>query len=327
MGLWEINADTLASSRFVVSPYAEAMACWMALAVGSPTHPGERAWFDAHLTAYRERVAADPVTASLVDAAFGRSWIADFLTQVPGGAGKDGAAAFAEELARVRETPPEDVLADLAVSYGRPLPELLRDRTDLAERAADLVRWVWTETVQPSWEARRRLIEADMITRMGQLSQGGWAAALDDMRPGMRWLGEGRLQINTHDYPPREIAGAQLLFVPVTVRKGWVSWDAPRVYAIVYPCAGQLAEAALRRPTAAEPLGRLLGAARAGVLLLLDTPLSTTQLVALTGQALGSVGGHLKVLRDAGLVRRRRAGRSVLYYRTEVGTALVEAQG
>jgi len=48
--------------------------------------------------------------------------------------------------------------------------------------------------------------------------------------------------------------------------------------------------------------------------------------VALTGQGLGSVGRHLKVLLDARLVQRRRAGRSVLYYRTAAGEALLEAQ-
>ena len=52
----------------------------------------------------------------------------------------------------------------------------------------------------------------------------------------------------------------------------------------------------------------------------------TTQLVALTGQRLGSVGGHLKVLRDANLLERRRAGKSVLYYRSPAGDALVQAQ-
>jgi DNA-binding transcriptional ArsR family regulator len=56
----------------------------------------------------------------------------------------------------------------------------------------------------------------------------------------------------------------------------------------------------------------------------LDTPKSTTHLVALTGHGLGSVGGHLRVLLDARLVRRRRSGRSVLYYRTETGEALAD---
>jgi DNA-binding transcriptional ArsR family regulator len=103
-----------------------------------------------------------------------------------------------------------------------------------------------------------------------------------------------------------------------------VSWDAPHQYAVVYPCSGALTEAG--RASVPEPLGALLGPARAGVLVLLDTPKSTTQLVALTGQGLGSVGRHLKVLLDARLVRRRRAGRSVLYYRTDAGEVLVKAQ-
>lgn len=54
--------------------------------------------------------------------------------------------------------------------------------------------------------------------------------------------------------------------------------------------------------------------------------MSTSQLVAVTGQGLGSVGRHLKVLLDARLVERRRAGRSVLYSRTVAGEVLVTAQ-
>ncbi|MDX3645452.1 winged helix-turn-helix domain-containing protein, partial [Streptomyces sp. MB09-02B] len=72
-------------------------------------------------------------------------------------------------------------------------------------------------------------------------------------------------------------------------------------------------------------LGSLLGENRARVLVLLGSPMSTTQLCALTGQGLGSVGRHLKVLLDAGLVRRGRAGRSVLYARTAAGEVLLQA--
>lgn len=65
---------------------------------------------------------------------------------------------------------------------------------------------------------------------------------------------------------------------------------------------------------------------RARILILLDTPKSTTQLVALTGLGLGSVGRHLKILHDARLVQRHRAGRSVLYSRAQPGNTLVDAQ-
>ena len=48
-------------------------------------------------------------------------------------------------------------------------------------------------------------------------------------------------------------------------------------------------------------LSGLLGANRARLLVAVDTPASTSGLVALTGLPLGSVGGHLRVLLDAGL--------------------------
>jgi DNA-binding transcriptional ArsR family regulator len=104
-----------------------------------------------------------------------------------------------------------------------------------------------------------------------------------------------------------------------------VSWEGTERFAIVYPCAGALADG--EGPAVSSALAALLGSARAGVLVRLESPLSTSQLVALTGQGLGSVGRHLKVLLDARLVRRRRAGRSVLYDWTEAGAALVRAQG
>ncbi len=320
MGLWRIDADTLAGGRFVVSALAETTASLIALANAAASHPGQRAWLDAHLPAYRDLLAADPVTALLVRSQLGRHWIADFLTPTPSG---QADLDFYDELARIRETPSAVAQADIAVTLGRPPPDLL-NRPDLPQRAADLLDWVWTQTVLPYWRSRRQILEADVVARTRQLSQGGWATALSDIRPGTRWLGGGRLQINAYDYPPREISGAQLLFIPVTPRQGWASWDEPHRYALIYPCSGVLAGA--DESPATDALARLLGPGRARVLLRLDTPKSTTQLVALTGQGLGSVGRHLKVLMGARLIERRRAGRSVLYYRTTAGDTLVRVQ-
>jgi DNA-binding transcriptional ArsR family regulator len=320
MGWWQVNADTLANSRFVVSPLAEATASMRALDWGTAGHPGEQAWLDAHRPAYRQRLADDPSTALLLRTAMGRRWNADFTTPAPTG---EREPTFEQELAQIRRTSDETVRADLVLSSDGPVPPELLRLPDLAARLADLVTWVWEEAVWPYWTRRRRIIEADVIARTEQLSRGGWAGALDDLRPGMRWLGEGRLQINVHDYPPREVSGARLMFVPVTPRQGWVAWHEHDRYAVVYPCSGVLAD--VERTSVPEALGALLGPARAGVLVLLDTPKSTTQLVALTGQGLGSVGRHLKVLLDAHLVWRRRSGRSVLYSRTTTADDLVNA--
>nr|WSS61838.1 winged helix-turn-helix domain-containing protein [Streptomyces sp. NBC_01177] len=319
MGWWQVNADTLAAGRFVVSELAETTATLQALEVGAATNPAERAWFDTHRPAYRERLAADPVTAQLVRTGLGGHWNADFLTPPP----TDG-TTFAQDLARVRGTSPDGARADLEVSGAGPLPAALH-RPDLPEIAAGLLEWVWERIVLPDWPRRRWIIEADIVARAGQLGQGGWAAVLETMNPGMRWLGGSRLQVNPRAYPPRELVGVRLAFVPVTPRRGWVSWDAgAQRYAVVYACSGTLSDA--DRPVVPDSLGRLLGPARAGVLVLLDRPRSTTELVALTGQGLGSVGRHLKVLLDAGLAGRRRSGRSVLYFRTEAGEVLLRAQ-
>ncbi|MFD3788101.1 ArsR/SmtB family transcription factor [Streptomyces cyaneofuscatus] len=325
MGWWQISTDTLAASRFVVSPLAETVASLRTLERAVAAHPRERAWLERWLPAYRRRQAGEPLSARIVRAAFTPRWSADFLTPapVPPPAGQEP-DTFAQELARVRATPPERARADLVVALRRPLPAAL-DRDDLAGRSADVLEWVWTHAVAPQWPARRRVLEADVIARAAQLSRGGWARALDGMRPGMRWLGESRLQINTYDNPPRELGGAQLVFTPVTADVGWVCWDIPHRYGVVYPCAGALADTG--RAPVPQALGALIGPARAGVLVLLASPLSTTQLVALTGQGLGSVGRHLRVLLDAGLVRRRRDGRSVLYFRTAAGDGLVRAAG
>ncbi|OQR59056.1 transcriptional regulator [Streptomyces maremycinicus] len=318
MGWWQVNADTLARSRFVLSPLAETFASLKLLHAGVGAHPGEHDWLRDRLPGYRAALAADPVTALLVRAGLGRSWVADFLTPTP----RDG-ESFEEGVARVRSADPAAARAHLRMSLAGPLPAAL-DRDDLPERAAGLLEYVWEAGVRPYWERRRRVLEADVVARTAQVSRGGWAAVLDSLRPGTRWLGESRFQVNLHEYPPREISGAELVFVPVTPKTGWVSWDERERYAVVYPCTGALTEDHRARAVPAA-LGALLGPGRAAVLVLLAGPLSTTQLVALTGQGLGSVGRHLRVLLDAGLVERRRAGRSVLYSRTAAGEVLARA--
>lgn len=117
MGWWQINADTLAGSRFLISPLAETFAALKLLHSGTAAHPGERAWLDTHRPAHRARLAADPVTAHLVRAGLGKDWIADFLTPTP----RDG-ETFEEGVARVRAADPRKARAHLAVSLAAPSP-------------------------------------------------------------------------------------------------------------------------------------------------------------------------------------------------------------
>jgi DNA-binding transcriptional ArsR family regulator len=59
----------------------------------------------------------------------------------------------------------------------------------------------------------------------------------------------------------------------------------------------------------------------------LGTPRATIDLAAALGVTPGAVSQHLRVLEGGGLVTRARAGRRVLYRRTELGDRLATAPG
>ncbi|MEU3713796.1 winged helix-turn-helix domain-containing protein [Streptomyces catenulae] len=323
MGEWLVDAEVLARSRFVLSPLIETVAT-LRLLTASPA-PARRDGRPSPAAAFRARLTADPFVRAWAAAGVGVRWTPDFLSRPP----RHATPTFAGELARVRATPAPEARADLATACGGRLPRAL-DVPDPAGRAADLLDRVWQGVVRPDWPRRSRVLEADVVGRVHRLSRHGWAAAVADLGPRTRWLGNGRLRVNGADRPARDLTGADLLFVPVGGPNGWVAWELPDRYAMIYPASGTAltdGPGPAAPPSAPDPLARLLGSNRAALLTLLDAPRSTSHLAALTGLGLGSVGGHLKVLLDAGLVTRRRAGASVLYRRTPAAEALLGAGG
>jgi DNA-binding transcriptional ArsR family regulator len=324
MGTWLVPADLLARSRFVISPLSETVAALLLLnAPASSGSPWERTFRAAHREAYAEMMAADPRRAALAGC-LSRSrrggtsgWIADFITPPPLGPG----SAFEQELEQVAAWTDQRVRAEIRSMRGD-LPGVL-GRAGVVAAVLDVLRWVWTATVASDWPRRRRVLEADVVARTSRLATEGWTGVLETLGSQRRWLGEGQLQINSYELPTRDLSAArELSFVPVHSQDSWVAWDQPERYAIIYPVTG-----AQVTPDHGSPsgLGRLLGANRARVLTLLDEPHSTSQLVALTGLPLGAVGNHLRVLLGAGAVLRRRSGREVLYWRTQLGDSLVAA--
>ncbi|MDG4825022.1 winged helix-turn-helix domain-containing protein [Asanoa sp. WMMD1127] len=285
---------------------------------GNGAHPAQHDWIGVHAPAYRRMLATDAFAAALTTAALRPNWVADFLVTPP----DDADATLDGDLAELRATTPDEARAQLAAE-GIPIPGVLSG-PDLIDRTIALLTWVWDEVLSDTWPRHRRLLEADIVTRSQHLAAGGWSAALPRMRPDMRWEGDGQLRVNPYDHPPVDLAGARLSFIPTMSRRGWIGLDAPHRYVVVYPCAGFLIDpAAVPTPQA---LRRLLGPVRALVLAQLDAPKTPTQLCAITGNGLGTIGGHLRVLHDAGLVHRRRAGRIVLYYRTARGDDLADSQ-
>ncbi|MFI5841200.1 winged helix-turn-helix domain-containing protein [Catenuloplanes sp. NPDC051500] len=331
MSWWQVDTETLAGARFVISARAEATGALLRLhkglhGYGPPTLlPGEREFLDAHADTYHRMLTTRPDLRLVLATAMRPGWLADFVSPPQA----ETERPLADELDDIRNLPDDrtrdDLARALAVTNGPPLPDEIR-RLSPGPLVAEVLAWVWETTIAPDWPRRRRILEADIVARTRQLTQGGWVAAFADLKADMRWLGNGRLQVNAAPYASRDVSGTQLLFVPITTGHGWVAWDeldASR-HTIAYPASAPLAANGPAHPVP-DALGRLLGPVRATVLTLLDPPKSTTQLCALTGLALGTIGRHLGILLDAGLVLRRRAGRTVLYSLTAAGRALITA--
>jgi DNA-binding transcriptional ArsR family regulator len=187
----------------------------------------------------------------------------------------------------------------------------------------------WQALLEPEWRTLRAILERDVVHRAGQLASKGWAAALNGLHADLAWR-QGAIELTRwRTDEAAALDGRGLLFIPsVFVWPGLaLSLDPPWPPALIYPARG--VSALWERPRQGGPgtaLDRLLGTARAAILLALENPASTTQLAATLGQSLGGIGDHLAVLRESGLITRARSGRSVLYRRTPVGDALAAAE-
>ncbi|GAA0581425.1 winged helix-turn-helix transcriptional regulator [Kribbella sandramycini] len=304
-----VDADTLARARFGLSQVTETVAALKLLL--QPVDPWFRSWKDTHVTAFEERLAAEPVWAAVIDSAFGRRWTADFLTQPP----LEPGLAFAAELTQLTELDDDRIRADLSV-VRTPLPPLLLTTSGLSAGVGELLTWVWTHTVEPDWPRRRRVLQADVVSRTAKLSEQGWAGVLSGLGPDVRWIGDGRIQVNSSDFPITDVRGQDLMFIAAHTQRVNVSWRLPDRFALTYPVTGIFAGT----DVPAEPLVDLLGRNRARILTAAAEPVSTTALVAATGLALATVSDHLRVLTAAGLLERRRSGRSVLYWQSDTGS-------
>ena len=318
-----VGPDDLAVSRFAVSPLGELEHLLRHLGGTGGQH---NRLPSPIRTRWRERFAQvrhDPGVRAILAlqiSAYG----ANFVAPPPNGV----AQTLDDDLAAVRATPLSLARAEISTALApgpAPEPRIARwlSRPDVVDQIADSLQMAWTALIAPDWPQLQAIIERDVVHRAGQLTRTGWAGALAGMHPTVAWH-NATVQIRKRPNGQARLDGRGLLFVPsVFIYPGLgIYLDPPWRPALVYPARGSAALwAAQPRPPGS--LRRLLGASRANLLVALDTPTSTTQLVATTGMSLGAVGGHLRIMLDAGLLTRARSGRTVLYQRTPVAEALL----
>ncbi|MFJ6216828.1 helix-turn-helix domain-containing protein [Streptomyces sp. NPDC092296] len=309
----------LSRSRFALSPLAETLAS-MRLLDQPCTDPWLAGWHARYQPVFRAALAADPFARGLVGLLHSTQWLPAFLVIPPGGGMR---TTFAGELAALARASDAEVRAELETSRAHsPLPHDLGWLTGpgLAARAADLLDLVWHSCVAPDWPRRRALLERDVTYRAGLLAAYGWPRALQQMSRRSAWVGTDAIRFSDRPGPDHIVGDEGMLFVPVSLRSGsWLCEAPPAQYALVYPARGV---AATEQPRADRALERLIGPGRAAILRELERPATTSELAAHFGLSLGTVGGHLAVLRAADLVAGTRVGRRVVYHRTPTGTLL-----
>jgi len=135
--------------------------------------------------------------------------------------------------------------------------------------------------------------------RAGLLAAYGWPAAVDRMTRYSTWIAADAIHFSLQSDADRHVGDSGLQFVPVTRSSGtWLAEWPPEDFAVVYPARGI---ADTLTPRNEQALDRLMGSGRARILRELDQPATTTDLASQLGAALGTIGAHLAILRNAQL--------------------------
>lgn len=249
-------------------------------------------------------------------------WTPDFLTPRP----RSPLTRFADELAAVADTPLDVVRDDIAEVHPAGPPPALRGRRDrLLRRIVAALSAYWDACFEPWWPRMRTVLEADIVFRGRVIAREGLAAMFADLSPRIRLVDDVvRVEMTSKVGFRRSTAGEGLTLAPSLFTRNAtapISPDEPPLILYGARGVGTLWEA--------EPAGErdaladLLGAVRARLLGLLESPASSTELAVRLGVTTSAVNQHLRALRDGGLLTSARHGRSVLYLRSELGDRLV----
>jgi len=316
---YRFGPEDLGRVRFAISPLFE-----IAASLDVLRDPARHAMHAPWVAMARERLEGLDLSLLEAVAPAQAAYRPDFIHPPP----ERPRAGFASELARVRATPPEQVARDLAWAYGESEPPaaarvLLDDPPRGMAQLTELMTVYWKRVIEPHWPAIRATLEADIAYRASRLAEGGPLAAFADLHEEVAWR-DGALVVDRAYDTTVDLAGRGLLLVPVAFAwpQLWAMFDPPWQPAVVYAPRGvaTLWEPAEQAPDA---LADLLGRRRAALLDAL--PATTQELARAHAASPAGVSEHLAVLRRAGLIEGRRAGRVVRYARTGAGDALVAA--
>ena len=315
---YRLVGQDLADVRFAISPLNE-----LVLSLKAWREPGryplQLPWI-REMERVRDRLDTE-LLYSLVSEVL---WTPDFLTPSP----RSPLTRLDDELAGVAATPAPVVAHDLHAVHGPgPLPPPLRGRSALP-RMLEALTGYWELCFAPHWPRMRALLEGDVTYRGREIAQRGLSAMFAGLARRVRLVDDVvEVRLLTDVAYERPTTGGLTLVPTLWSSSASVPISPLEPPMIIYQArgAGTLWEAQpLPAPSA---LAALLGSLRAGLLVQLETPASSTELAARLGVTTTAVNQHLRALRAGGLLVSARHGRSVLYRRSEVADRLLASAG
>ncbi|MBM2618874.1 winged helix-turn-helix transcriptional regulator [Actinoplanes sp. LDG1-06] len=304
----------LSAVRFGISPLSELGLALRALRVPE-AFPQQHPWLD-RIAPVRPLLDLELLLALVND----RRSVADFVNPRP----ESPLTVLGDELAELARLTPARMRHDLEHVHGE-LPRVFRGPHErVVGRLCEALATMWELAFAPHWARMRAVLQADIIHRGRIVSQAGIGAMLDGLSPAVSFDGRNiDMRLRGAGSPPRPIRGDGLTLVPsMFVSRVSTPADDDLPPTIVYPARGQGAMWSAAEHPDAGAVRDLLGAVRAGLLGALGEPTSSTELALRLDVSTSAVNQHLRVMERAGLLNRTRYGRSVLYYRSDLGEAL-----
>lgn len=309
------DAD-LGGVRFGISPL-----CELGLSLRSLREPAryplQLPWL-RRTEAAREGLDHDVLMALIDD----RLWTPDFLNPRP----LSPLTRLSDEFDVLRRMPSERFVSQLLGVHQGEMPAVLDGPPRIAlKRVVTALEQLWEACFAPYWGRMRTILEADIVYRGRQMAQNGLSVMLNDLAPTADF--DGRvLAVRLRDPNHRtvSIGGTGLTLVPTMfTRRASAPIDDDEPASLFYPARGQGAMWEAEQVQNPAALAAILGETRARLLIALCEPASSTELGVRFGVSTSAINQHLRVLKEGGLLTATRYGHSMLYLRSELGSALL----
>ena len=312
---YTLNEEDVGEVRFGISPLCE-MGLSLRALKDPARFPLQLPWLRRTEKA-RSRLDTELLLA-LIDT---RLSTPDLLNPRPG----SPLTRIVDELDRFRSTDPSLFTRQIEAIHGE-IPAALRgDPRAALDRTANILEQYWESCFQPHWLRMRTLLEADIAYRGRQIAQVGLSAMINTIDTRVS-IADAVLsvQVECKLTTSKAVAGRGMTFVPTIFTSGASAPSDPSgPPMILYAARGQ--GAMWETSTSATDAGaiQLLGRTRAALLAVLSEPTSSTDLGLRMGVTTSAANQHLRALHAGRLVTSTRHGRVVLYFRSELGTALL----